>query len=406
MNGIEKKVNKILQSASRMEESEFQREPQYLKFKSIKLKSSHNQNIKLMINQFRQLKFLEEPIYWYKRLLEITDMCNKEEQWHIYRQIVILYYNNKNFQKVLEYGNKAILNLNQTNLHVIKKVMGQSLMALKRYEAALSYLNTQNFDFMIKDLNDGSLTPFEFFYNCHGFVECQLKNRFYSNALEMSKGMKTFKMDSMNSKDVMKEYKKFVDENSSKYDRTVYIVLSLVVKTCISKCEIFAGLRDLIRCHSWAQTVIKIFQDLHSNVKNCGNDEVLNILQPILSRVIYTFLSVIQPVCDTSERQDYFKMLFFELFFAIKGGPCQIGIAMEYHSIDIEDVLPFLQFSIKYCSSEEALVILNEKGQTLSDPADKNCTKMVPANFLLDKFKQDMVKLKNSILINFHFKVK
>ena len=134
------------------------------------------------------------------------------------------------------------------------------------------------------------------------------------------------------------------------------------------------------------------------------SNEVLNILQPILSRVISTFLSVIQPVCDTSERQNYFKILFFEVLFAIKGGPCQIGIAMEYNSIDIEDVLPFLQFSIKYCSSEEALVILNEKGQSLSDPADENCTKMVPANFLLEKYKQDMLKLKYSIFINSHFK--
>ena len=75
---------------------------------------------------------------------------------------------------VLEYGNKAIQNLNGTNMQYasyhMMTAMGHSLMALKRYEAALSYLNNQNFDLFIKDLNDGRLTPFEFFNSCLGFM--------------------------------------------------------------------------------------------------------------------------------------------------------------------------------------------------------------------------------------------
>jgi hypothetical protein len=109
MDSMEKKLEKILQVYEKCyKESEIQRDPRYMKFKLIKLKSAHQVYINRLIHLMVGSDFKEESIYWHKRLLDIIDICNKRKRYEIYTAIIQTYYKLQNHEMVLKYGSEAI----------------------------------------------------------------------------------------------------------------------------------------------------------------------------------------------------------------------------------------------------------------------------------------------------------
>ena len=95
-------------------------------------------------------------------------------------------------------------------------------------------------------------------------------------------------------------------------------------------------------------------------------------------------------------------------------GPCTyIERAMEKYAIDLDDVLPFIQFFIRQCSSNEAIYAIADHSETkeiCSGSGSGFPTEFDLVVFMegltvyLSKQKREMVIFKNSLLINAHFK--
>ena len=104
MSAIQKKIEKILQKAEKCDkESDFQNDDQYLSFKTKKLKNSNSNEISSLAEKLENLEFIEESIYWWKKLLTIIDMCDKERHQKIYIQLMKLYTINPTWYGLLNY---------------------------------------------------------------------------------------------------------------------------------------------------------------------------------------------------------------------------------------------------------------------------------------------------------------
>ena len=150
MSGIEKKIVKIVKIAQNSSnESAFQKNDDYMKFKSMKLKSAYSLDINHLIMSLELLHFQEECIYWYKRLLKITDMCNKEARHEIFWGIIKIYMAKQEHGLVLQYGKEALENAKGTNLpkHFQEFEVGSELLRLEKYRDALPYFNSENLNF-------------------------------------------------------------------------------------------------------------------------------------------------------------------------------------------------------------------------------------------------------------------
>ena len=99
-------ILKLLKIAQTTEESVFQMNKDYLKFKSQKnLKITE---IDYFITTFYDLNYPEESIYWNKRILE-EKICDKEKRYRFYNNLIHLYDEVKEYELVLEYGRKTQL---------------------------------------------------------------------------------------------------------------------------------------------------------------------------------------------------------------------------------------------------------------------------------------------------------
>ena len=93
-------------------------------------------------------------------------------------------------------------------------------------------------------------------------------------------------------------------------------------------------------------------------------------------------------------------------------GPCTyIERAMEKYVIDLDDVLPFIQFFIRQCSSNEAIYAIADHSETKEICSGSGfpiefdlVVFMEELTVYLSKQKRGMVIFKNSLLINAHFK--
>ena len=99
-----KEVDKLLFIAKTSEESVFQSNYQYIKFKTKKILE------KIVcydfVNVLCKLKFHEECIFWYERLLKET-VCTNDEQYEILSSISRWYYDIDYYEEALEYGIKV-----------------------------------------------------------------------------------------------------------------------------------------------------------------------------------------------------------------------------------------------------------------------------------------------------------
>ena len=126
MSSIGKRLEKILEIAKCTNESDFQKNDNYLKLKSMKLKSSHSQDILNFVDELRKLNFIDECIYWNKKTLKIVDMCDKSYRQDMYGNLVDLFAIKKNYEMVLKYGNEALKDLKGTDLGGIQYLRKQN----------------------------------------------------------------------------------------------------------------------------------------------------------------------------------------------------------------------------------------------------------------------------------------
>ena len=187
-----------------------------------------------------------------------------------------------------------------------------------------------------------------------------------------------------------------------------FLNLSLISQICILKCLAYRGLSDLTNCRLWAQVLPQHFTHFQAELYKYGENFEKEMFQPLLKNnltmAIHANLALVQTVCEPKQRNlDCFRWLYIELMHElVANGPSPayyIGCAIKEHSIDIEDVLPFLQFFTKYCTSTPAI----EHYYTLKLKFGPNNPRMSVVLMELQQAKDGIIKLKNSLLINAHF---
>ena len=100
-----KNIERLLTIASGTTESDFKKDSQYMKFKTKKI--INRTEVDQIIFGLDRLKFHEECIYWYKRVLDET-VCNKDEHYEVLNSLCHNYFDIFEYEISLEYGNQAL----------------------------------------------------------------------------------------------------------------------------------------------------------------------------------------------------------------------------------------------------------------------------------------------------------
>ena len=274
MSFIEETITKLLQIAQNSRnESAFQKDTDYMKFKSIKLKSGYSLEINRLIHELSNLEFQEERVYWNKRLLKITDKCNKEDRHDIYGRIIVIYDKLEKYELVVRYCKEALDNVKGTNLRkqYLEYLMGRALYRLKKYREAISYFNSENLTYFTNpQVNNHSLKIALIFYT--HYIECHMKNNRHADLLETMGTINICKLNSEDPNDVKNEVLKILKErpNATHEDAiwVKYICVSYVAKICFMKCQLFKGLCDIVQCRKWANFLPTIYHELNTEIRS------------------------------------------------------------------------------------------------------------------------------------------
>ena len=132
---MKRKIKRILHIAQNSNEFDFHKDPQYLEIKSINLKKAE---ITFLLDQFKKLNYYDECIFWSKKLLKISDVCNKTEHFACLATMVKCYNIKKDNEMVIKFGKDAISIFHRTKceisvLHNLHLIVGASIMQLNNY---------------------------------------------------------------------------------------------------------------------------------------------------------------------------------------------------------------------------------------------------------------------------------
>ena len=103
-----KEFKEIIDLAKTNDESAFQQNHRYRKFKD------QNINIEICVNMiqgFWKIKFLNESVFWCQKVLENSRVGEKDFKWVALSMITQSFRRLENYEKVIEYGKKAIEHL-------------------------------------------------------------------------------------------------------------------------------------------------------------------------------------------------------------------------------------------------------------------------------------------------------
>ena len=242
------------------------------------------------------------------------------------------------------------------------------------------------------------------------YIECHMRNKQYSYVFEIVNQVDLCKLNSEDPNECIEIVKEWplgtININHGKH-----CCFSLIAEICLMKCQLFKELGYMVSCRKCADFLTTIYQELHKEMQKSKSmipqtQYDYHLLSDYdLFSIINGTLTLLQTVCEPHERKRLFKWLFCLIIFdSHKRCPVYyIRRTMKDYFIDLDDVLPFLQFCIKECSSDETLNLMAAhcaKKSGNKDPNEANSE----AILYLQATKDSMATFKNSLLINTHFK--
>ena len=314
-------------------------------------------------------------------MLQISDMCNTTEHFEYLTSMALYHFKTNDDKMALKFGKDAISIFHRTNsdfsilsLHNIYLLMGSSLMKLGNFKEALHYLSEDTFKSCVDNYKNGLEI---FIYFLKTIIDCQLKNKQYDIALKLCSEIPIFNWKSIKPDNVEHEFNTIfsqiecqfkIDELTKKYDLEFYTSqfasLAFIRDICFLKCQIYKGLNDLINCSNWIDLLIRIFNNFHLFQMQLDKhgEKFQHGRKENLILAIYAILDLIQTVCNPIERQQHFHWLFCMIIHSTKNEDKHFVYYMETtmknYDINLDDVIPFLEFSIKNCLSEETVASL------------------------------------------------
>ena len=291
---------------------------------------------------------------------------------------------------VVKCGHESLENIKGTNFprHFALFYIGAALMNLKRIKEALSYINYGRF----KDMTELTSTLAEKDHKQKMFElnfaritsECLTANGYFKKAKRVCRSIEFCKLNSSEPADVKVQYRKILAEIRDAtviFDYNVlrgfpenetldimnenFTQLLFVGEVCQLKCDIFKGLQLYSQYYRWSTLPLEIYHKIrivmNKNYRffmstNTKSDKSY-FNTPLGRSLINTIhINLTNNFSGPKVRLKYFKQLFSQLFFEEKLAYYYIEYACQKFSIDFEDVLPFVEFFIRHCSSKEAKV--------------------------------------------------
>jgi len=189
---------------------------------------------------------------------------------------------------------------------------------------------------------------------------------------------------------------------------------------CTLKCMIFKGLNDLTQCRKWTRLPCMIYNDVLfecMNMKDCIPDEpeitetksdnmdqcscgqrtcpaCMTKMEEHCTAVMHSYVKKILTatltlsVCDPSKRREFFDQLIIQIMSQAPSLKKFIGAVVKESNIPFEDVTPFLEYCIDYCSKQEI---------------DLQRKKDIPKPISFKGQQKDIVTYKNSLHIIKYF---
>ena len=436
---LEKQVHEMVKLAKEVRnEAEFQQKHQYKKFKA-NYNGGIQKDLKYLVNGLFRLVYHEECIYWSHKYLEILRISDKEERYTVFAMLHCQYYCAKNHEKTIEYGQKTL----DSGLQLKKSfgpkvdildVMCESSNILGRYQDASKYAK-ELLKIQIVRYNRKEIATHDLLISYSNLLDHQIKEKNMIGAKKTIKNLKIFNLNSIDSNDVLVSMNKeglknllplsyqlkvniseeektqhvldFCTKNfSSKNDIKEFIInlqtYHYAGKICWMKFLIYRHFDSMPNCEKWGQiyrNMIPVFL-MHLNflVKAPGQNEIFEKLQKT-SKVILPYKHYILELINCSLRlannnpvnQHERKQIFSHLCQTLitsdfwTGSPRNyISEALRKYPINVmQELMPFIQFFIKYNTEELVTDSQNAKYQ---------------------EQKEQMIVLKNSLIIMNHFK--
>ena len=184
-------------------------------------------------------------------------------------------------------------------------------------------------------------------------------------------------------------------------------------KICQLKSLVFKGLNDPLKVGEWIQIPFMMFNFLIRDLMNMSSMDT-ELFEDILRRHVHSCLTYVMydisnPNGSTiGDKSKYFQLLFVNLSFKRKNPEYYIEGAIRQFSMDLEDVIPFLQFFIEHCESDLAQKNVNDAIK-LKKSKQKRLKGWVSEvenwDWILEDRRKSMISYKNSVQIMQHFKI-
>ena len=408
-----KTLDRLIQIAKNCEESVFQNNDEYLKFKGLKNMSTYD--IQALLYRLHPLDYPEEKIYWNKRALE-EKVGDKEQRYIFFYNLVCNYYDLGEYELVIKYGQKPMEWLDsfkeKLETQTIYSMMDCLIVAsrqLKRFEESIVY-EKERLKVIIKSYNSGESvkddkTPIKKLDLLHCYIsliDSQIRCKHFEDALKSFKKVKLFKLDSLDTHDVNESMTQFA-ANFGAADCCNYF--KVIGDLCLLKSQAFFGLGNKHNGRWWWRFAMDICLNLQEKTKSIGQNNCLpNQLDLLIkmskcqnvftTHLVKTLLTIAE--IDPSLRRELFNEAMGYLLYESNHASFYIAKLMEEDFMKFETLIPFIEHFIKRCTKD----VLAKVKKRLDHVKYK---KKLDPNFLLENQRKQMVTYQNSLLIMRHF---
>ena len=402
---------RLIQIAESCEESVFQKNGEYLKFKGQKNISTWD--IETLLGRLHDLDYPEEKIYWNRRALE-EKVGDKESRYPFLYNLVCSYEKLGEYELVLEYGKKPMEwldsfmeKLGTEAIYCLFLSLISASKELKRYEEAIVY-EKERLKLVVKAYNSGGSVKVEktpvikldVMYCYLSLIGCQIRCKSFEDALKTFKKVKLFKLDSMDPHDVDESTVQFKFHNSQT-DCCNYF--TVVAHLCQFKSQTLYGLGDKSNGSLWASLATSICVNLQESTKYFDYSPSapplhlqINWQNLFTTKLVNTSLIIAE--LDPSQRRQLFNQAMCYLLYESNHASFYIARLVKDEFLNFEALIPFIEHFIKRCTKD----VLAKVKKRLEHVKYK---KEIDPNFSLENQRKQMVTYKNSLLIMKHFKV-
>ena len=400
-----KTLDRLIQIAENCEESVFQKNDEYLKFKGQKNISTWD--IEALLYRLHPLDYPEEKIYWNKRALE-EKVGDKEQRYVFFYNLVCIYKNLGEYELVLEYGQKPMKWLDsfkeKLGTHTIYCMIDCLITAsrqLKRFEESIVY-EKERLKLIIKSYNSGESvkedkTPIKKLDLLHCYmslIDSQIRCKLFEDALKSFKKVKLFKLDSLDPNDVdrsMVQFEPFTEEYSTD-------CCKVIGDLCLLKSQAFYGLGDKHNGSMWSSLALHICDILQESTNyfdySTRDLHDLDWQNVFATKLVKTSLTIAE--LDPSQRRNLFNQAMCYLLYESNHASFNMSSLVKDDFMNFETLIPFIEHFIKRCTKD----VLAKVKKRLAHIKYK---KEIDPNFSLENQRKQMVTYQNSLLIMKHF---